>query len=125
MKTVLVVDDNEVLCRLACDILEMDGYRAVPACNAEEALEALERESFDVVVTDFRMPGMNGLELARVIQERNPGVPVIIMTAYGPIEAVEIRACLAKENLFPGLLEIIRLCLSEVEAPAPETCEQS
>jgi two-component system NtrC family response regulator len=116
MKTVLVVDDNEMLCRLACDILAMEGYRAVPAGNAREALEAFEREEFDVLVTDFRMPGMSGLELARAIHDKNPQLPVIVMTAYGPIEAEDIRICLAKEDLFPGLLEKIRLCLSEIEA---------
>ncbi len=70
------------------------------------------------------MPGMNGLELARVIHARDPEFPVIIMTAYGPIEADDIKACLPKENLFPGLLEIIRLYLSEAEEKpvAPGEC---
>jgi len=115
MKTVLVVDDNEALCRLACDILHTDGYRAIPASNALEALAALEREEFDLVVTDFRMPGMNGLELARAIHDRNPQLPVIVMTAYGPVESDHIKICLPKEDLFPGLLEKIRLCLTEIE----------
>jgi two-component system NtrC family response regulator len=116
MKTVLVVDDNELLCRLACDILATEGYRAVPASNAREALEAFEREEFDLLVTDVRMPGMNGLELARAIHDKNPQLPVIVMTAYGPVEADDIKTCLAKEDLFPGLVEKIRWCLSEMEA---------
>jgi len=115
VKTVLVVDDNELLCRVTRDILEMEGYKAVTAFDAAQALEAFEKENFDIVVTDLRMPGMTGLELARAIRDKNPGFPVIMMTAYGPIEADEIRACLGKENLFPELLDIIRLCLTEAE----------
>ncbi|HYL16934.1 MAG TPA: response regulator [Terriglobales bacterium] len=121
MKTVLVVDDNHVLCRLACDILRRDGYRAIPASNATEALAAFEKEEFDLLLTDLRMPGMNGLELARAIHDKNPRLPVIVMTAFGLVEADDIKVCLPKEDLFPGLLEKIQLCLSEAEA---ETVEQ-
>ena len=75
MKKILVVDDNEMLCRLACDILCTEGYRAVPASNAAEALRALEEEEFDLLVTDSQMPGMSGLELARAARDRNPHFP--------------------------------------------------
>jgi len=118
MKTVLFVDDNEVLCRLTCDILRLEGYRAVPAYNAAAALKVFNEENFDIVVTDLRMQGMNGLELAREIHSKNPQLPVILVTAYGPIEGDDVRACLAKENLFPNLLEKISLYLSEAEAEA-------
>lgn len=116
MKAVLFVDDNEVLCRLTCDILRMEGYHAVPALNAAEALKAFDMERFDIVITDLRMQGMDGLELARVIHHKKPQVPVILVTAYGPVEGDDIEACLPKEDLFPKLLEKIRLCLSETEA---------
>jgi CheY-like chemotaxis protein len=115
MKAVLFVDDNAVLSRLSCDILQRAGYRAVPAYSGPEALERLEREHFDVLVTDFRMEGMNGLELARAIHGRNPRLPVIVVTAYGPVQAKDIYTCLAKDGLFPSLLEQIRLCLAEAE----------
>ena len=61
MKAILFVDDHEVLARLSCEILEMNGYRAVSAYNAQEALKRFEQEDFDILVTDFRMDGMNGL----------------------------------------------------------------
>jgi CheY-like chemotaxis protein len=114
MKKILVVDDNELLCRMARDILEMDGYRVVAARDAIKALETFENESFDAVVTDLRMPGMSGLELARLIRAKYPRFPIIMMTAYGPVQADEITTCLAKENLFPELLTAIRLCVSEL-----------
>src|SRR5581483_129495 len=115
MKRILVVDDNEMLCRLACDILSSEGYHAVPASSADQALEAFEREEFDLLVTDFRMPGMSGLELARAIRNRNPQFPIIIMSAYEPVECEHVTLWLPKQYLFPGLVEKIQYCLSASE----------
>jgi DNA-binding NtrC family response regulator len=125
MKAILFVDDHEVLARLSCEILEMQGYRAVCAYNADQALEKFDKDKFDVLVTDFRMEGMNGLELARKIHDKHPGLPVIIVTGYGPIETGEdADACLQKQQLFPALLEKIRFVLGENKAerePAART----
>ena len=115
MKAILFVDDHEVLARLSCEILEMQGYRAVCAYNAEDALRKFEQEKFDILVTDFRMEGMNGLELARHIHAKDPSIPVIIVTGYGPVESgSEVKECLNKDELFPGLLEKIKYYLDEV-----------
>src|SRR5205823_5405 len=84
MRAILFVDDHEVLARLSCEILEMQGYRAVSAYNGTEALKKFDEEDFDILVTDFRMDGMNGVELAKKVHEKNPDVPVIIVTGYGP-----------------------------------------
>ena len=116
MKAILFVDDHEVLARLSCEILEMQGYRAVSAYNAADALEKFEQENFDILVTDFRMEGMNGLELARRIRAKRPDVPVIIVTGYGPVDGgKDVNACLQKEELFPALLDKIKLFLGERE----------
>ena len=112
MKKILVVDDNEMLCRLACEILCTEGYRAVPASNAAEALRALEEEEFDLLVTDSQMPGMSGVELARAVRNRNPGFPVIVMTTFEPVESEHVTLWLPKRYLFPDLLEKIRYCLT-------------
>ena len=118
MKAILFVDDHEVLARLSCEILEMQGYRAVCAYSANEALEKFKQEKFDILVTDFRMEGMNGLELAKLIHQRDPQVPVIIVTGYGPVDGgKDVNACLQKEELFPALLEKIKLYLGEAETP--------
>ena len=114
MKAILFVDDHEVLARLSCEILEMQGYRAVCAYNANEALEKFNQEKFDILVTDFRMEGMNGLELARKIREKSPATPVIIVTGYGPIEGnKESFNVLQKDNLFPELLEKIKVLIGD------------
>lgn len=114
MKAILFVDDHEVLARLSCEILEMQGYRAVSAYNAQEALEKFKREKFDILVTDFRMEGMNGLELARQIHATEPNIPVIIVTGYGQIDGgKDVDACLPKEQMFPALLDKIRTYLGD------------
>jgi DNA-binding NtrC family response regulator len=121
MKNILFVDDHEVLARLSCEILEMQGYRAVSAYDGEDALRKFTRDDFDMVVTDFRMQGMNGVELARKLHEHKPDVPVIIVTGYGPVDGgKDVAACLDKEDLFPALLEKIKLFLEETQ-PAEKT----
>ncbi len=124
MKNILVVDDNEMLCRLACDILRAEGYRAVPASNAAQALRAFEEEEFDLLVTDSRMPGMSGLELARAVRDRNPHFPVIVMTAFEPVECEHVTLWLPKQYLFPSLLEKIRYCLTGANTKAEEVYER-
>ncbi len=116
MKKILVVDDDEMLCRFACDILSMEGYRAVPAVSAAEALEAFEREPFDLLVTNSHVPGMSGVELAQAVRGKIPGFPVIVMTAYEPVECEHVKLWLPKQYLFPSLIEKIHLCLTEIDA---------
>jgi DNA-binding NtrC family response regulator len=122
MKAILFVDDHEVLARLSCEILEMQGYRAVSAYNAQDALEKFQRDKFDILVTDFRMEGMNGLELAKRIHATHPQVPVIIVTGYGHVEGgKDVNACLPKEQMFPALLEKIKDYLGDGEATRLKT----
>ena len=119
MRAILFVDDHELLARLSCEILEMQGYRAVSAYSGEDALRKFEEEDFDILVTDFRMEGMNGLELARRVHEKDASIPVIIVTGYGPVDGgKDVVACLQKEDLFPALLEKIKAFLEEKE-PQP------
>jgi len=123
MRAILFVDDHEVLARLSCEILEMQGYRAVSAYNGEDALRKFDEEDFDIMVTDFRMEGMNGIELAKKVHEKDPNIPVIIVTGYGPVDGgKDVVACLQKEDLFPDLLEKIKSFLEEREPqPAAKT----
>ncbi len=114
MRAILFVDDHQVLANLSCEILAMQGYRAVSAYGGEDALRKFEEDDFDILVADFRMEGMNGVELARKIHEKHPEIPVIIITGYGPIaEDKDVAACLQKENLFPELIEKIKMFLGE------------
>ncbi|HUQ49145.1 MAG TPA: response regulator [Terriglobales bacterium] len=118
MKAILFVDDHEVLARLSCEILNMQGYRAVSAYNAADALAKLEKEEFDMLVTDFRMEGMNGLELAKKVRETSPNIPIIIVTGYTDLDGNKDVTVLSKENLFPTLLDKIKLFLGEADENA-------
>jgi CheY-like chemotaxis protein len=114
MKAILFVDDHEVLARLSCQILEMQGYRAECAYSAADALEKFVRGKFDLLVTDYRMDGMNGVELARRIRQWAPELPVIVVTGYAPEEnCADVNAWLEKQDLFPALLEKIREFVGE------------
>ncbi|RMF80134.1 MAG: sigma-54-dependent Fis family transcriptional regulator [Nitrospirae bacterium] len=84
---VLLVDDDRNLREVTRVGLSRHGFEVVAAASGEEGLAAAEAEAFDVVVTDLRMPGMGGMTLLRRLQERQPGLPVIVLTAYGSIEA--------------------------------------
>jgi two-component system response regulator AtoC len=88
--TVLIVDDERTLARAVKAFLIESGYEAELAPDAEQALGLLETLRPDVVFSDLRLPGMNGVELLRRIRDFDPSIAVIIMTAYGTIEgAVE------------------------------------
>jgi DNA-binding NtrC family response regulator len=125
MKAILFVDDHEVLARLSCEILEMHGYRAVSAFSVKEALDKFDKDKFDILVTDIRMPeGKEGMELAKQIHAKSPTTPIIIVTGYPQLydkaDNREVSACLPKTELFPQLLEKIKLFLGD-EAHDKET----
>jgi len=94
---ILVVDDDEIV-RLAYQrSLARAHYQVVAVWNGAEALAAMERHPFDVILLDLRMPGMNGLSVLRMIKERWPETEVVIITGYPNLEtakeAVELGAC--------------------------------
>ena len=93
--TVLVVDDEEAVRLLACRMLTWMGYQALEARHGREALATIEEHSgpIHLVLTDIKMPGMNGRELGRHIEGRWPGKPILYMSGF------------ASEVFHGGLLE--------------------
>jgi DNA-binding NtrC family response regulator len=88
--TVLVVDDEVEMATLLRNYLTREGYAITTASSAEMALQLLDAQDFDVVLTDLRMRGMDGLALVRELHATRPETQVILMTAFGGIEtAVE------------------------------------
>src|SRR3990172_798241 len=79
---ILVVDDDDTIRFLLMDTLGALGYKTLGAVNGEEALTKITQEEVDLVVTDIRMPRLNGVDLLRQIKERVPDLPVLIITAY-------------------------------------------
>ncbi len=84
--TILVVDDERNQREILGSILAGEGYRAILAGGGQEALEALDREQVDLVLTDLVMPGMTGEDLIDAILARSPGTPIILNSAYGSIQ---------------------------------------
>jgi two-component system, NtrC family, response regulator AtoC len=82
----LVVDDERKMRRLLQILLERMNIEPIGAEDAEGALERLEREQIDLVLTDLKMPGANGLDLLGRVRALDPEVPIIILTAYGTID---------------------------------------
>ena len=87
--SILIVDDEEVVRLSHARVLSNSWCRVKTAGNGPEALRALERESFDVVLLDLRMPEMSGLEVLRLIKERWPESEVVIITGYASIDTAK------------------------------------
>src|SRR5580698_2529589 len=85
--TILVVEDEPKMRRLLELQLGDEGFDARTAADAESGLQLLNREKFDLIVTDFKLPGMNGLEFLQAAKRANADVPVVVMTAHGTIES--------------------------------------
>ncbi len=84
---ILIVDDEEIIVRLLSMSLRSDGYETVTAYNGEQGLAAFKSQSPDIVVTDIKMPGMDGLELLKKIKEIDKETEVIIVTGHGDIDS--------------------------------------
>ena len=96
----LLVDDDEVFLRPLHRTLELAGYEVLPVQSGEEALDTLKAEDVDLVLTDKRLPGMDGVALVRQIKTDHPDLAVVVMTAYGTIEsAVEAMRLGAEDYL--------------------------
>lgn len=128
--TILVVDDDDAFRELLVDILRPEGYRVLEAASAEEALELASRERADLVLTDQRMPGMDGIELVRRLRAAADPPAIVVMTAYGTIpqavEAVRLGAAdyLTKPLESPAALrQLVRRVLGERSRPRDEVGE--
>jgi len=79
---ILVVDDDEGIRDNIADLLSTEDYRVIVASNANEAMDRLAAEDVDLLLTDFQMPGRNGVELIEAARTTKKDLPAILMTAY-------------------------------------------
>src|SRR6267142_4077447 len=79
---ILVVDDEQSMAQFLAIVLRKEGYQVSTVSNGKDALEKVKAEPFDVVITDIKMPGMDGIQLLQQIKKHDPSLPVVIMTAY-------------------------------------------
>jgi two-component system C4-dicarboxylate transport response regulator DctD len=87
MKTILLVDDELHALEIVGEILTTFGYKVIPRLDAESALSVIwDGTCIDLVITEYRMPGMNGVEFLTILRKVLPSVPVIIFTGHGSVE---------------------------------------
>jgi two-component system response regulator HydG len=79
---ILIVDDDRRMTRTLADILSMAGHEVVEAWSGYQALEKARAQAFDCVLTDVKMPEMDGVQLHHQLRQVQPGLPVVLMTAY-------------------------------------------
>lgn len=114
---VLLVDDEEILRSFLQECLTFTGQLVVGVDSGEEALVRLKAEDFDIVITDDRMPGMTGLQLAAVIKASRPSLPVIMLTGYVPQAQTScVDLVLRKPSDIPNLATSVRVILDRAKA---------
>jgi len=90
MQTILIVDDHKPTLEAMSEALSTQGYEVVSASNGEDALELMKTQPFDVVLTDFKMPDVDGMEILKAAKSMDLQPEVIVITAYGSVDkAVE------------------------------------
>lgn len=80
--SVLIVDDEQFIRQILCRIVSREGYAVGEASDGEDALKKMEQDKYDIVISDIRMPQMDGMELMEQIHKRHPGTAVVLITAY-------------------------------------------
>ena len=85
--SILIVDDEQPIRMMLRNLLETIGYTVVDAASGDQALEVVAQMPADLVVTDLKMPGIDGLTLAKRLLEENPDRPVLLMTAYADLDS--------------------------------------
>jgi DNA-binding NtrC family response regulator len=106
---ILVVDDEENVLVLFKRVLAKEGYKVECASSGYEALEKLEDDTFDLVLTDLKMDGLDGIDLVRKSKALNPAVPFVMITAYGTIQAAMTAGKEGVENFLIKPIDIEEL----------------
>jgi DNA-binding NtrC family response regulator len=115
----LIVEDEDTLCRSLQRILCRDGYEVDIADSAESAITLLEHGSYDLIITDIILPGISGIELLTKYRAINPAQKVMIITAYASLttamEAIKAGACdfLAKPLMHDEMKRAVRNALDK------------
>ena len=117
IQNVLIVDDDPLSKDFLVQAIKSIGFNAQSASSGQEALEFLTKREFDLVLTDLRMPGTDGLELVREISRTSPDLPVVLVTAHGTVEsAVQAMRFGAADFLIkPVSAETIELVIKRIE----------
>lgn len=138
---ILIVDDERLIRESLFEILRLEGYQAHMAASAEEALEMVKGKVFDIILTDLRLPKMNGIELLAQVKSGFPDTEVILITGYGSIESAveavkkgaynyitkpindeEIKACILKIVEHKRVVDENKRLRALLEESNPKSC---
>lgn len=90
MDKILIIDDEKSILDLLMVVFRKEGYTVETALSAKTALELIDQDEFDLILTDIKLPQMSGMKILKHVKEKQPGMPVVMITAYGTIkQAVE------------------------------------
>lgn len=119
-RRILVVDDEPLVCDAVAMMLSFDGHQVQTAHSGPEALACLERETFDLVITDYAMPEMRGDELAQQVVLRYPQMPILMITAHAEVLA-------ANKVPLPGVVMVLSkpFMLSTLREAIEKACPMS
>lgn len=116
---ILIVDDQKGVRRLLEELFRQEGWEVRSAADGLEALELVAKVLPDLILIDVKMPNMNGLEATQEIMQRQPGISIIMMTAYGEIEVVRqaldagVKRCISKPFDIKDLRDMVDKVMAE------------
>jgi len=106
---VMIIDDERIVGDMAKMSLEQDGYLVETFLNGEAALARLGQQQFDVVVTDLKMKGVDGMEVLKSVKRLHPGTPVIMITAFANLDTAIAALRGEVHDFFPKPVKIKEL----------------
>jgi DNA-binding response OmpR family regulator len=111
---ILIIDDDQMISDALCDLLHADGFEVRRCADGESALDAVQEGCYRVVITDYRMPGMSGTEITRLLRARCPDAFIIGLSAEQKGAAfleAGANAFLNKPFLYDELMSLVRAFL--------------
>lgn len=115
-KRILIVDDEEAVRTLLAEVLKPHDYKIDVVENGVEAISHIDRRSYDLIITDYMMPKMDGLELTRRIRSKYPSTPILVVTGNGPIHDLlksGATACIMKPFNILELQNMVKIILNK------------
>lgn len=122
----MVVDDEPIVCRRLKQILEKAGYEVTVFDNGAHAINELEKNTYDIIVTDLKMEGVDGMMILETAKRKNPGAKVIMITGFAEVETAKqafrkgVFDFISKPVEINAIKQVIRNAEKEISEPKKE-----